>query len=866
MTLALAGRDHLRAKAEERRKWEVLPVTSTGKMDVSRRELLNRVRRAQRAGPLTHATLAGKPDDDPDAITAAGVKSRIIGMVDGDLLHLTHTGESSAAGAFLDEREAQFAAEQRAARAALERKMAALLSTAARAPPLRLTDMPGRPRPAALMDGPPAAAATTTAAAVKRLQLADAPSSKSSDSPPPRGGGARGGAGGGGGGGTTGKSGKEGERPVGYVGEVMDGVIDFKAAVGDGKARAEGEEELVGDVDTSQLAKSVRRMALKDFGGGRPIDELLRHARVARYGGTGEQSPRAAAARSGSAAHVAAARGEEEAEGDGKLLTAGELARLAVLAVDMTGEDGGEAGDSRPPTSGGSPGSSRPATRTGTAGAQLAALASRRGDRMLAPGAAGVPDGTLAAREAADRALVPLPSRGGPTAADGVLSTLGGGGGGGGGVASPTSAYEAALRGTRMRVQALVNATATVNAQANMMQHGALLRPLMEGMNRVMLNAMAADGTASSIVAAGAEREAKDVAVREHIAALRTARKEEKRRAIDAGAAPVVPPELAEVEAAIAAAAAATTHADDGSDGGGGYVYEPDAPSAARLTDRGSVAPSLGTFGDDFLHDYAATSTTPPLERRKRAAEAAAAATARGGGSDGGDLTATTGTRTRAPPAHPEEAARDRFWGTYTTRVLARDPTGRDPNRYVPERHLRQLGDDGRWRSGEAHMAYVEGKLLPDDPHTTLVLGFDASAPDGLEATSVEEIPYTGPLRTPAAPAPEPPAAAPRIAPGASGSLRAALDAVGGARSKLFPPAGTGGGGGGARRGVAPVARGGAGGGGAATSRPLSGRSTLPPVSGAGGTRSPPSRPGTTTTPRSGTPASHSTTGGARRV
>ncbi|RYE85327.1 MAG: hypothetical protein EOO65_00630, partial [Methanosarcinales archaeon] len=78
------------------------------------------------------------------------------------------------------------------------------------------------------------------------------------------------------------------------------------------------------------------------------------------------------------------------------------------------------------------------------------------------------------------------------------------------------------------RVTRMVDRIAAINTQADTLQHGALLKPLMEGMSRVMANAMAADATAGAVRIAGIQRVQREQEIKAQIEAARAARQQHK--------------------------------------------------------------------------------------------------------------------------------------------------------------------------------------------------------------------------------------------------------------------------------------------------------------------------------------------------
>jgi hypothetical protein len=84
-------------------------------------------------------------------------------------------------------------------------------------------------------------------------------------------------------------------------------------------------------------------------------------------------------------------------------------------------------------------------------------------------------------------------------------------------------------------VRQLLDQITVVNAQSQIAQYGAILKPVMEGMSRTMLHLMAADATAGSIEKAGKIKETNDIEISNFIRTLQQRRLEREVRADDAG-------------------------------------------------------------------------------------------------------------------------------------------------------------------------------------------------------------------------------------------------------------------------------------------------------------------------------------------
>jgi len=100
-----------------------------------------------------------------------------------------------------------------------------------------------------------------------------------------------------------------------------------------------------------------------------------------------------------------------------------------------------------------------------------------------------------------------------------------------------------AFASSMARVDRLIGIMSAINSEAQTTQYGALLRPVMEGMSRVMANAMAADTTAGSVFRAAELRAQRDEEVRTHLDDVREQRKLRRTMAeatFDAGG--VLPP------------------------------------------------------------------------------------------------------------------------------------------------------------------------------------------------------------------------------------------------------------------------------------------------------------------------------------
>lgn len=78
------------------------------------------------------------------------------------------------------------------------------------------------------------------------------------------------------------------------------------------------------------------------------------------------------------------------------------------------------------------------------------------------------------------------------------------------------------------RVNRLLALVSTINSEAETLQYGALLKPLFEGVSRVMVNAVAADGTAGAIALAAQVREKRDQEIQSNLEETRRVRQMEK--------------------------------------------------------------------------------------------------------------------------------------------------------------------------------------------------------------------------------------------------------------------------------------------------------------------------------------------------
>jgi trimeric autotransporter adhesin len=233
------------------------------------------------------------------------------------------------------------------------------------------------------------------------------------------------------------------------------------------------------------------------------------------------------------------------------------------------------------------------------------------------PGSGGAMAAAAAVAALAERLRQRTPSRGG--------SGSGGGGGGGGGFATIGSsgvltaaaerqalhtqeAAEYAVIGAR--VDHLTRQVAAVAGQAELQQYGALLRPLMDGVSRLMLNAVAADGTAAEVARVEAQAGQLTAARKARLEGLKAA----SRRQAGEGAPAAVT--VASVDGSSAAASAPTTAATT-------------ATTTTTTTSRGprrnstavATAPSQPPAG-------AAAAPTPPSGRGTRRGNTATTGTA----------------------------------------------------------------------------------------------------------------------------------------------------------------------------------------------------------------------------------------------
>lgn len=147
------------------------------------------------------------------------------------------------------------------------------------------------------------------------------------------------------------------------------------------------------------------------------------------------------------------------------------------------------------------------------------------------------------------------------------------------------------------RVQRLLGVVATVNAEAEMLQYGALLKPLLESTTHVMANAVAADGTAGVLQRALQQRQARAQDAQARVGTVLRKAQHERRAAAAAryGLKEVLPPS----PTAVTLAAAGDAAADDF------VIPAPSRPASAGGMRRGGGRNTGDTLdgGDDDDED-----------------------------------------------------------------------------------------------------------------------------------------------------------------------------------------------------------------------------------------------------------------------